>query len=90
MNEDVLDAECVINHLANLNIIKVHTWQNPSPNDQDLSVFFEIPGRAGNIGLQIIKRSGCYYIHRSRIAILAHRYGFDADTICTYCAVKPM
>jgi hypothetical protein len=59
VNKDLLDADCVIQHLCNKNIISFIEWRSQHPNDQNYNVYFNpISDKAGDIGLNIIKRSG--------------------------------
>jgi hypothetical protein len=87
LNTKFLDAACVINHLADLNIIKMQSWEKSSPNDYSRSAFFESPAGTGKVVLQIIKRSERYYIHRSHVKTLSRRYGFDPAPIFTNCKI---
>jgi len=89
MTTDLLDADCVIQHLCNLKVITVVEWRNRHPDDQNYSVYFNSPfGKLpGDIFIQIIKRSGKYYISRSLIKVLAHRHLFNAENIYSNCAV---
>jgi hypothetical protein len=88
MMEELLDAECVINHLYNQKIISPADWQNQHPNDQAYSIYFDHHDAVGIIALHIIKRAGKYYIPRSLIAILSARYRFNAEGIYSECIVK--
>jgi UDP-glucose 4-epimerase len=83
----LLDAGCVINHLADLNIIKLQSWEKSSPSDYSRSVNFESPDGSGKVVLEIIKRSERYFVNRSQIKILAKRYGFDPAPIFTSCKI---
>ena len=88
MNEDLLDAECVIRRLCEQRIIEMREWQNRHPNNQDYSVHFDHPDVTGDIELHIIKRSGRFYIPRSLIGILSYRHCFNADDIYFECSVE--
>jgi hypothetical protein len=87
LNTKYLDAACVINHLADLNIIKMQSWQKSSPNDYSRSASFENPDGKGKVVLQIIKRSERYYINRSQIKTLARSFGFDPAPIFADCKI---
>ena len=88
MNPDLLDADCVIRHLHNINIISLTEWKNRHPSDQCYNVFFApANNRKGDVGLNIIKRSGRYYVSRSLINVISYRHSFDASNIYRECAV---
>jgi hypothetical protein len=86
---DLLDAECVIQDLYNQKIISLCKWQHGHPNDQNYPIYFNRSEGVGIIILDIIKRSGQYYIPRSRINILSSSYEFSTDAIYSKCAIKP-
>jgi len=88
VNCDLLNAECVLQHLESLKIISMCEWKNRHPSDQDYSIYFENPKSPGDVRLQIIKRKGSYFIPRSIINILSYRHSFNADGIYSHCAVK--
>ena len=88
MNNDLLDAECVIEHLNNMEIIKMSEWHDSNPNDHDYSVYFDNPKRPGDIRIQIIKRNRVYYVPRSIINILSCRHLFNTNRIFTECFVQ--
>jgi hypothetical protein len=85
---DLLDAECVIQSLHDQKIISLSEWQHEHPNDQDYPIYFDRSEGVGIIILPIIKRSGQYYIPRSRINILSSCYRFSTDTIYSKCTIK--
>jgi len=87
MNNDLLNAECVIQHLRNLNVIAACEWRNQHPNDQDYSVLFDNPKHKGDIRIQIVKRANEYYIPRSLVGILSYRHYFNADAIFNECSI---
>ena len=87
MNE-LMNAECVIQKLAEQHLITMREWQNRHPADQDYSVYFSNPNDlTSDIGIYIIKRSGQYYILRSLINVLSYRHNFNADHIYRDCAI---
>jgi len=61
MTGELLNAECVIEHLNNNNIITMSDWQNRHPADQNYTVYFTNPSNlTADVGIYIIKRSGKY------------------------------
>jgi len=90
MNRDLLDAECVIQHLCNLGMIMHYPWTNQQlipPDYSEYAVIFNNPNNLGDIRLQIIVRSGKHYISSSIVKILAHRHHFNPNNILTNCFV---
>jgi hypothetical protein len=85
---DLLDAECVIQSLHDQKIISLYEWRHGHPNDQNYPIRFDRPEGVGIIILDIIKRSGQYYVPRSRINILSSYYEFSPDTIYSKCTIK--
>ena len=81
MIDDLLDAECVLDRLENLNLISMREWQDRNKSDHDYSVYFDNPQKPGDIRLQIIKRKEKCYIPRSIISILSYRHSFNPDDI---------
>jgi hypothetical protein len=87
MNEDLLSADCVINQLVGLNVIKIRTWRGSNPDDHIYDVIFDgTKEKVNAVTLQIIIRSGQYYTNRSRVTILARLHHFDPEPILTGCA----
>lgn len=90
MNNDLLDANCVIQHLTNFGMILHRQWTDNQINPPDYSeyaVYFNNPNNNGDIRLQIITRSGRHLVSSSIIKILSHRHHFNADVIFTNCAI---
>ena len=87
MSKDLLDAECVLNHLQRLQIILFREWQDRNPSDHDYPIYFDNPQKPGDISLQIIKRKERYFVSRSIINILSIRHSFDADVIYSECSI---
>ena len=88
MSDDLLNAECVIRHLQNLQVISLNEWKDWNPNDHDYSVYFDNPKRPEDIRLQIIKRKERYFIPKSIISILSCRHSFGVDNIYSECSVN--
>jgi hypothetical protein len=88
LSDDLLNAECVIQHLKKLQIISLGKWQDQNPVDHDYSVYFEGLKKPGDVRLQIIKRKEKYFIPRSIINILSCRHSFGAEIIYSECSVK--
>ncbi|MDR0503588.1 MAG: hypothetical protein LBH16_09755 [Treponema sp.] len=88
MNDELMDAECVIQKLFDKRLITMREWQNQHSADQDYSVYFQNPGNlSADIGIYIIKRSGRYFVLRSLVAVLSYRHHFNAEHIYNDCAV---
>jgi hypothetical protein len=90
MNEDLLDADCVINYLVNLNIIKMRVWREGSnPADHIYTKLFDgMHEKCNTVLLEIIKRTAQYYTNCSGIRILTKRYNFDPVPILTRCSIE--
>jgi hypothetical protein len=89
MTSDLLDAECVINHLSKQNVISIIEWKNRHPNDQDYTVYFIRDGSTkSDIGINIIKRSEKYYVSLSLVKILAYRHQFETKDIYKECSLS--
>ena len=88
MNNDLLNAECVLRHLQDLHIISTGEWQDRNPSDHDYSVYFDNPKKPGDVRLQIIKRKERYFIPRSIIKILSYRHSFSAEDIYSECSAE--
>jgi hypothetical protein len=86
---ELLDAECVLRRLENLEIISMREWQDRNTSDHDYSVYFDNPRKPGDVRLQIVKRKERCYIPRSIINILSYRHSFNPAGIFTDCSVKP-
>jgi len=85
---DLLDADCVMQHLVDGNIISFVEWKREHPNDQSYNVFFNRPvGLTSDININFIKRSGNYFISRSQIKVLSYRHQFNTDNIFRNCAI---
>ena len=85
---DLLIADCVIQHLMNGNVISFVEWRREHPNDQNYNIFFNRPiGLTSDIIINFIKRSGNYYISRSQIKLLSYRHRFNADNIYRNCTI---
>ena len=87
MSDDLLNAECVIRHLQDLEVILLGEWQDRNPSDHDYSVYFENPKKPGDVRLQIIKLKERYFIPRSIINILSYRHAFNTDNIFSECSL---
>jgi hypothetical protein len=85
LNDDLLNAECVIRHLQELQIISLREWQDRNPSDHKYSIYFTNPKENGDISLQIIKQKDRYFIPRSTIRILSYRHAFDTENIFSEC-----
>ena len=81
MCEELLDAECVIRHLCNLNIIIPSSWKDSNTCDHIYPQHFDNPKASGIITLNIIKRNEMYFVPCSRIKILSYRHAFKTDNI---------
>ena len=91
MTDDLLDAECAINHLCTLGIMKNRDWKSRHYLDNDsadYSVFFDNPDNKGDIRLQIIKRAEQYCVSCSIVKVLAKRHNFDASNILIECSIN--
>jgi len=87
--DELLDAECVINHLHDRHLITIRDWQNQHPSNQDYTVYFSNPNDlTSDIGVYIIKRSGRYFVLRSLVDVLSYRHSFNADNIYNECVVR--
>ena len=74
---DLLNADCVIQHLLDCNIISLVEWKREHPNDQTYNVYFNCPiGLTSDLGINFIKRSGNYYISRSLVKVLSYRHQY--------------
>ena len=90
MTDDLLDAECVIQHLCNQRVISMIDWKSSHLHNQDAfdySVYFDQPDTHSDIRMQIISRGARYFIPRSLVKILSFRYRFNAESIYLECAV---
>jgi hypothetical protein len=88
MNGDLLYADCVIDHLISLSVIKIRVWRDSNPADHDYEITFDNPKKNTiEITLQINIRAGQFYTNRSRINILSRLYHFNPEPILTGCAV---
>jgi hypothetical protein len=89
---DLLEAECVLNHLANKKIITLIDWKQKDNiihiKDVDYGIYFPGAGLSSNVQIRIIKRSGKFYILKSKVEFLSCRYQFDAEDILKECAVR--
>ena len=88
MNDDLLNAECVMRYLLDLQIISLREWQDRNSSDHKYYVYFVNPKENGDVSLQIIKRKNRYFIPRSIINILAYRHNFDTGNIFLECSVN--
>jgi hypothetical protein len=91
MTDDLLDAECAIEHLCTLRIIENTDWKGNHYLDNDsadYSIFFDNPNHEGDIRLQIIKRARQYFIPCSIIKILVKRHHFNVNNILEECATN--
>ena len=89
MKNELLNAECVLEHLNSKHLITMRDWQNKHPADQDYTIYFSNPNNlTSDVGVYIIKRSGKYFILRSLIDVLSYRHNFNADNIYIECAIK--
>jgi len=89
MTDELLNAECVIEHLNKKQLIMMRDWQNQHPADQDYTIYFNNPNNLNaDIGVYIIKRSGKYFVLRSLVNILSYRHSFNAHNIYIECAIK--
>jgi hypothetical protein len=85
---DLLNADCVIQHLLDSNIISLVEWKREHPNDQTYNIYFNRPiGLTSDIGINFIKRTGSYYVSRSLIKILSYRHRFNTDAIFRNCVI---
>jgi len=85
---DLLNAECVMQHLVDGNVVSYIEWKREHPYDQSYNVFFNRPvGLTSDININFIKRSGDYFVSRSQIKILSYRHRFNADNIYINCAL---
>ena len=87
MTNDLLNAECVLLHLENLNIILMREWKDRNPSNHDYSIYFENPKKPGDVRLQIIKRREMYFVPKSLVNILSYRHSFSVDNIYSECSV---
>jgi len=85
---DLLNADCVMQHLLEINIISLVEWKREHPNDQSYNVYFNRPtGLTSDVGINFIKRSGNYYVSCSLIRLLSCKLRFNADNIFRNCAI---
>jgi hypothetical protein len=87
MNDDLLNAECVIQHLHDQDFILLHDKRWVFSDNNMIEVQFPIKNKSAVITLQFVKITGQYFIPRTRIRILACLYEFDADTIYLRCTM---
>ena len=88
MKNDLLDAECVIQHLEVLQVISVTDWHDRNKSDHDYYVRFYKPDRPGEIQLQIVKLDEHCYVPRSSVTILSYRHNFNTGNIFSNCKVS--
>ena len=85
---DLLNADCVMQHLSDSNIISLVEWKREHPNDQAYNVYFNRPiGLTSDVIINFIKRAGIYYISCSQIRLLSYKLRFNADNIFRNCAI---
>lgn len=87
MNNDLLDAECVIQQLRTQNVILLKDRRLLS-DSESVEVQFDVRNKTAVITVQFVKRTGQYFVPCTRIRILACKYGIKADIIYQMCRVE--
>jgi hypothetical protein len=88
MGATLLDAECVINSLYNLDVLKKTQWKRTSLEEKYYTALFYAANSNSTIIFEIEVSNGRHLINLSRVKIIAFRHHISADDIYAKCAVS--